>query len=435
MPTGPLSPSELVRRATRYRPGRLARGTLNLSGGMVVQGGLQALMLIVLARALGVSQYGGFIAATALITLFVPLAGMGYGFLLVRDSVRDQGRFREAFGRSLIMLAVTAVPLVVLTGLVGRLILPAGVSTTTILVLAVSELMFAPVSELVARAYQAVERSGRMTLWRTALFAVRVLALAVSWPISGLTAASAAFIYAGSALAVAVAAIILSARELGAPRFSSSGLFAYAADGFHFSINYFAFRMNSDIDKVMLARLAGLSTAGFVGAAFRLVVGVMLPVRALLEAGYARFFNAGALGVEGSFVLAKKLLPVPLVYSILTGIGVFAFAGLAPILLGEEFRSSVHVLRWFALYPLAALLHYGLDTMLTTSNRQQIAAWVMLGGASLNIVMNLWLIPLIGWKGAVLSAYASEFAIITVYWLALWRGRSEVKAGGTATRR
>jgi O-antigen/teichoic acid export membrane protein len=184
--------------------------------------------------------------------------------------------------------------------------------------------------------------------------------------------------------------------------------------------------MNSDVDKVMLARLDSLATAGFVAAAFRLMLGILLPVRALLEAGYARFFNAGAQGAAATLSLGKKWLPLPLAYSALTGLGVLAFAGLAPLLLGEEFRPSVQVLRWFAAYPVVALLHYGLDTMLTTSNRQRFVAWVMLGGAALNVVLNFWLIPILSWKGAVLSAYCSELVIVALYGSALLRARNAV---------
>lgn len=415
MSAGFFSPSYWLRRVFLYRPGRLARGTLSVSSGMFIQGVLQAAILVVLARALGVTEYGGFVAAAAFITLLVPLAGMGCGFLLVRDSARDHQLFPEAFGRSLIILAMTALPLIVLALAIGHFILPSQVSTAAILALAISELIFAPASELVARAYQAFELTGRMAFFRAALFAVRLIVLAFLWLTTRITTTSAAIAYAGSSIIVAIIALALVARELGVPEFRLNGILEGMEDGFHFSVNYTAFRMNSDIDKVMLAKLASPATAGFVGAAFRLMQGVMLPIRALLEAGYARFFNAGAQGTTATINLARKWLPLPLAYSVLTGVGIFIFAGLAPVLLGQDFGSSVLVLRWFAPYPVVALLHYGLDTMLTTSNRQRFTARVMMAGAVINVGLNFWLIPILSWKGAVLSAYCSELVIVTAY--------------------
>lgn len=416
------SSSSWLGRAIRYRPGRLARGTLSISSGMFVQGLLQAAILIVLTRALGVTDYGGFLAAVAFMSLFTPLAGMGGAFLLVRDSARDSTLFPEAFGRGLSMIVIAAVPLVILVVTAARVILPSQISALTSLVLAISELLFVPACEMAARAYQGFERSGRLTVFRMSLFAVRLAVLSALWGTLQLSVTSAALAYAGSAALVAAVTLAITARELGSPRFHSHGLFAGLSDGFYFSVNYTAYRINSDVDKVMLSRLVSLETAGFVGAGFRLMQGVLLPVRALLEAGYARFYHAGAQGPAATLSLGRRWLPIPLAYSVLTGIGIFVFAGITPLLLGPDFGGSVQVLRWFSVYPMLFLLHYGLDTMLTTSNRQRYVAWVMLGGAVVNIGLNFWLIPLLQWKGAVVSAYCSEILIIGFYGSALWRG-------------
>lgn len=422
MPVDSASLSSWLRRAIHYRPGRLARGTLSISSGMFIQGMLQAAILIVLTRALGVTAYGGFLAAISFMSLLTPLAGMGGAFLLVRDSARDSAQFPEAFGRGLSMIVIAAVPLIILAVVAARVILPSQISVSTALVLAISELMFVPACELAARAYQGFERSGRLTVFRMALFGMRLAVLCALWGTVQLSMTSAALAYAGSAALVAVGTLAITTRELGSPRFHARGLFAGLSDGLYFSVNYTAYRINSDVDKVMLSRLASLETAGFVGASFRLMQGVLLPVRALLEAGYARFYNAGAQGSAATLSLGKRWLPVPLAYSVLTGIGMFVFAGITPLVLGPDFGGSVQVLRWFSVYPVLFLLHYGLDTMLTTSNRQRYVAWVMLGGAGVNIGLNFWLIPLLQWKGAVLSAYCSEILIIGFYWSALWRG-------------
>ncbi|HEY3644245.1 MAG TPA: oligosaccharide flippase family protein [Gammaproteobacteria bacterium] len=418
---GLSSPSSWLHRALRYRPGRLAWGTLSIGGGLLLQGVLQAAILVVLTRSMGVTEYGGFLAAVALVSLLAPAAGMGCGFLLVRDTARDHSRFPDAFGRGLTMLAITTLPLVAVALLAAHLILPPQVPTKVVLLLGFSELVFAPACELAARAYQGFERSGRLTVFRTTLYAVRfvVLIALVVW--TRVDMSSAALGYLGSAAAVAVVTLAITLHELGAPRFHSKGIFAGLADGFHFSVNYAAYRINSDVDKVMLSRLVGLETAGFVGAAFRLMQGLLLPVRALLEAGYARLFHAGARGAAASVSLSSKWLPIPLIFSALAGLGIYFGAGLAPLLFGPDFGGSAQVLRWFAPFPLVSTLHYWLDTLLTTCNRQRYVASVMLMGAGVNILLNLWWIPVYGWHGAVWAAYCSEAMIIALYLAALRR--------------
>lgn len=421
MPTGSSPPSSWLHRVLRYRPGRLAWGTLSVGSGMFVQGALQAAILVVLTRSMGVTEYGGFLAAVALVSLLMPAAGMGCGFLLVRDTARDNSRFPDAFGRGLSMVGLTALPLIAVALIAGRLILPSQVPFTVILLLAFSELVFVPACELAARAHQGFERNGRLTVFRAALYAVRFSVLVVLVVSTKLDMFTAALGYVGSAAAVAAVTLTITVLELGAPRFHRAGIFHGLSDGFHFSVNYAAFRINSDVDKVMLSRLVGLDTAGFVGAAFRLMQGMLLPVRALLEAGYARLFNAGARGAGATLSLSAKWLPMPLFYSTLASLGIFFCAGLAPVLLGPDFGGSSEVLRWFSLFPLISMLHYWLDTLLTTCNRQRYVAWAMLGSAGVNIALNLWWIPMFGWHGAVWAAYSSEVLVIALYWGAFWQ--------------
>jgi len=421
MPPDILSPTHWLRRVLRYRPGRLAWGTVSIGGGLLVQGGLQAAILVVLTRSMGVTEYGGFLAAVALVSLLAPAAGMGCGFLLVRDTARERACFPDAFGRGLSMLGITMLPLIAAALLVAWLVLPPQVPMAVMLLLGFSELVFAPACELTARAYQGFERSGRLTMFRTSLYAVRFAVLVAVAASRRLDMYSAALAYTGAAAAVSAVTLTVTVRELGVPRFHSQGIFAGLSDGFHFSVNYAAYRINSDVDKVMLSRLIGLETAGFVGAAFRLVQGLLLPVRALLEAGYARLFNAGARGAAASVNLSSKWLPVPLIFSALAGLGIFFGAGFAPLLFGPDFGGSAQVLRWFAPFPLVSTLHYWLDAILTTCNRQRYVAIVMLMGAGVNVLLNLWWIPVYGWYGAVWAAYCSEAMIIALYSAALLR--------------
>src|SRR6201999_302260 len=111
-------------------------------------------------------------------------------------------------------------------------------------------------------------------------------------------------------------------------------------------------------------------------------------VRALLEAGYARLFHAGARGAAATVSLSSKWLPIPLIFSSMAGLGIFFGAGLAPLLLGPDFGGSAEVLRWFSPFPLVSTLHYWLDTLLTTCNRQRYVAGVMLAGAGVNVLLN-----------------------------------------------
>lgn len=427
-----MAVSTHLHRLFAYRPGRLAWGTVRVSAGMLLRAILQAGVLVVLARAMGVERYGGFVATLALTGLFVPLSGSGGALLLVRDTARDSASFRDAFGRGLLMLALTGPLLAMISTAVALLLLPHGIALFTIVTLAVSELIFAPAVDLAARAYQGFERTGRMALLMASLFLMRLIALLIVWAIVPLSAHLAALAYAGSGLMAATFAILLAARELGIPKPDWKGVLKGLREGIHFGINYTAFRIHADIDKVMLARLDSFATAGFFTVGYRVVQMVLLPIRALLESAYARLFRIGKEGADDTIRLGWRLLPVPFIYALLAGGAIFVGAGLAPTVLGADFQPTVTVIRWLAALPVIALLRYGLDVTVSTGNRQRLGARVMMLGAAGNIGLNLWFIPLLGWKGAVLAIYGSEVLMLITFGTALGLDHRRTLRNGSA---
>ncbi len=79
-------------------PRRLARATATLFGGNLAMLGLQTLQFVLLARWLGVASFGQVAAANALIAIAIPLAGLGYGNLLLLRVSRDRSAARAEWG-------------------------------------------------------------------------------------------------------------------------------------------------------------------------------------------------------------------------------------------------------------------------------------------------------------------------------------------------
>ncbi len=69
----------------------------------------------------------------------------------------------------------------------------------------------------------------------------------------------------------------------------------------------------------MLGRLGPFAAVGIYSAAYRAIDAAFIPVRSLLFASYASFFQQGALGIGATLVLARRLL-VPSVVYCLTGV-------------------------------------------------------------------------------------------------------------------
>src|SRR3954468_8987871 len=103
-------------------PGRLARATATLFGGNLVALVLQTLQFVLLARWLGVHEFGRVAAANALIAILIPLAGLGYGNVLLMRVSRDRSRLRSDLGNSQLAIAVIGSALVIGVTLAARAI-------------------------------------------------------------------------------------------------------------------------------------------------------------------------------------------------------------------------------------------------------------------------------------------------------------------------
>ncbi|MCG8606817.1 polysaccharide biosynthesis C-terminal domain-containing protein, partial [bacterium] len=73
-----------------------------------------------------------------------------------------------------------------------------------------------------------------------------------------------------------------------------------------------------------------------------------------------------------------------------------------------EYALSVEVVRWLAVTPLLQSIHYLAANTLTGAGFQNIRGSIQLAVAGINILLNLWLIPIYSWKGAAWSTIGSE---------------------------
>src|ERR1700733_7902189 len=107
----------------------LRRSTVARNSGWMFLGfGLRVIVqagyFVLIARALGPREYGGFVGATALISILVPFSGWGSGYLLVKSVSRDRAAFSEYWGNALFMTAATGVLLFGIVMSLARLFLP-----------------------------------------------------------------------------------------------------------------------------------------------------------------------------------------------------------------------------------------------------------------------------------------------------------------------
>ncbi len=404
--TSPAPMKHLIR---TIRSSALAQNTGWMFGGFGLQILVQAIYFVLIARTLGAGQYGAFVAVVALASIAAPFSGLGSVNLLVKNVSRDRSLLPTYWGNGLLITCATGLGLFVVVLLAAHLALPESVPFACVVLVSVADLVLAKLSQLAIFGFQAVEKMhvAAQLQVSTSLFRLAGIVLlkfffrhpnAEDWALvylvaTGLTtllASGVAWAYAGS------------------PRLALSRIGPEFVEGIYFATSLSAQTIYNDIDKTMLARMATLDAAGIYAAAYRIIDVSFTPIRSLLNAAYPRFFKHGEGGIHVAASFGLRLIRPASLYSLLAGLAMVVGAPLLPRILGAQFTEAAEALRWLALLPLMKSIHYFLGEALTGAGYQGTRMSMHVTVAVFNVLINLWIIPAYGWRGAAWSSLASD---------------------------
>lgn len=384
-----------------------------MSGGQGVRFLIQAVFFTVIARSLGVGNYGSFVGVVALVGILYPFGALGSGNLLIRSVALDKSSFASAWGRAIVTTIFCSAFLVTAVLLLARFVLPAAIPLRLVLLVAVADILCLSFTTIALQAFQSFEQMQWTAAIHVCFNASRLMgAILLVLVHPHPTALQWGYVYfCGSALAAIAASVVVFIR-LGPPVLGLRRSASELRDGFYFSVSLSAQSIYNDIDKTMLARLSTLEATGIYGAAYRLIDVSFAPVLALLYSAYTNFFRRGSEGIASSLVYAKPLLRRAVGYGVLVGIAILLFAGIVPYVLGSNYGRTTEALRWLAPLPALKAMHYFLSDTLTGAGHQRLRSGIQVGVAAFNVLINLWLIPAYSWRGAAWSSIASDCLLV-----------------------
>jgi O-antigen/teichoic acid export membrane protein len=385
----------------------------------VVRALTQAGYFVLVARTLGVSEFGRLAAALALVAIAGPFASWGSGNLLIKDVVRDRGSFAAAWGSAILIITVAGTVFVALVTVFALLLLHQ-LPIQLVLLIALSDLVFARYADACNQAFQGF-KDLRMTAQLLMLPGVLRLVAAAAFVAFAAqhVAQSWGYWYLASSVVAAMISLALVLSRLGRPSFSVTRTVPRLKEGLYFAIGLSSETVYGDIDKTMLARLSSLSATGTYAAASRAVSLAFVPVYSVLQANYHRFFAYGSAGIAGTVLFARRLLFPFVVAGVLAGVLIWVMAPLAPSLLGAEFKDAANALRWMAVVPLLQALYYLAGDTLTGAGFQRARSVMQVSVAGLNVILNLYLIPRYSWRGAAVATIVCDTVLIVGLWAAV----------------
>ncbi len=378
--------------------------------------GVQGLYFILMARSLGPKQYGMAVAVTATVAIISPFIGNGCGSLMIKHVAQDRTQFAASLGTLLIVTFLSGLLLCALVAPACLVLFSRRIPPVAILMVVISDVLVFPYAGVAGVAFWSLEKLGWTSALNVFSSLMRLIGIAViiilhrptlmAWTISYLVTSTVAS-------AIALSCVLLL---LGAPRLRRRGYMGELREGFYFAMSLSAQTIYNDIDKTMLARLSTLEATGYYGVAYRLIDVAFQPVSALLSAAYPGFFRHGNNDIRAAMQYGRRLLTRALPYSFCACAILLISAPGIPRVLGHEYAEVTRAVRWLAVLPILKTLHYFVADSLTGAGHQGLRTLVQLGVAAFNVMLNLWVIPLYGWRGAAWSSIASD----TLLWLTLW---------------
>jgi O-antigen/teichoic acid export membrane protein len=296
----------------------------------------------------------------------------------------------------------------------------------------VSEILLTKYIDVAAHVFYGLERHGVAAFFYNFHMLVRLTcAAALWWGWAQPTALAWAQLHLAAGVLATAVVLYTSVRLLGRPRAEYASAKSDMRKGVFFAIGLSAKSVQTDVDKIVLARMASAATAGAYTAAFRLVYMACTPIMAILLALQARIFRKGHEGgLAGTVGALRRLMMIAGAYCLLLAAAIYLAAPAAPWLLGSSYQLSSEILQWLCLLPFLLVVQSVGSSALSGADGQRRLSLLHSLTAGMSLLLNLLLVPQFGWRGAVMAAYGSQGFLVAGLLLTTVRTlQAERKAG------
>jgi O-antigen/teichoic acid export membrane protein len=399
----------------------LPKSSLAQNAGWLLLGqglgyGLRLVYFVVIARLLGVLQYGIVVGAFALVNLVAEHSRLGTGTVLLRYVSPEAKKFGAYWGNTLAAtLIMSGVLITALRLAAPHLIDPA--SAAVIVLTAVGSCLFEQITISATQAFQAFQEMRLAAIFNqmTAMFRT-FAAVGMLVVLHHATARQWVLASAFASAVVTVLAVITVTVRLGWPQFTPHLLWRHAGEGTEYAFASSTTSAYNDLDKTMLSHFGMSAANGIYGMAYRIIEMGTAPLASIQLAAQPRLFQLAASGQNEPIILGRRLLRHGLLASSATALCMFVFAPMIPLLAGRGFTEGVSALRWLCLIPVFRSVHAITGSVLTSIGLQRYRTLTQITVVALNFGLNLWLIPLHGWRGAAWASLATDGTLGILNW-------------------
>jgi O-antigen/teichoic acid export membrane protein len=377
---------------------RLPRGAGWMMYSYLAGFALQGAYFVLLARALGADDYGIFVGALSLVTIFASVSGLGAGNVLVLTTARDPKQYRAQLGTAYVYIAVTFVPLAIAAALFAQWLAPA--VAVALIPLLISELVFTRAYDVGLQSFQAHDQLKGVAHLNVGAAALRVVLVGVFLLMGAQGALSWSWFYAASTIVIALSVLIICAVRFGGPKIDRDSLRDTWRLGTFFALGMSSRILVNDSDKFILAGSGRTAEAGQYGAAHRLVSMAFAPLQAITYSLNTQLFRAGVEGYGAVWRVLARVLPLAAGYVVLAIAALWALAPVAVLVLGPGYELVGTMLPLLGLMLVGQTGTYFFGDALMGLGKQGIRSICQAVVGVLVLVLNVLFTPSNGWIAA-----------------------------------
>ncbi|MGA9071076.1 MAG: oligosaccharide flippase family protein [Terracidiphilus sp.] len=368
----------------------------------------QAAYFVLLARLLGVREYGIFAGIFAIVNTIAPYSALGAAMLLLRYVSIDQEVANKYWSNALattagftLLAVICVLPLAAWLHIVGN--------PTMVVSLVLANCLFSQITQLGSLLVFALGNARLSALMSTVSNLCRLLVLVMMKVWMGHATAtqwSVGVLIASFTSALGVYHLVRT--RLGPVSFDSALLWRRFWEGLGFSVAGTTDVVNNDVDKILLAHYQMDVQNGFYTLAYRVIDFSTSPIGALNAAVMQRHFALSPGGIRPIKRLAAKSLCASIVLGVAIALALRFGSALIPMMAGKSYLEAASVLNILCILPLIRSVNLLCGSAVTGLGHQNWRTGTQAVAALLNVALNLMWIPKFGWHGAAWSTLASD---------------------------
>lgn len=395
---------------------RVVKNLLVTTASQVLGTGLNVLIGIVVARYLGVQQYGRYAYILAFVGVFQLMASVGLDQILIREiAIRTHQAPRLVGLAKTLMWPLSLLTFAAIAGVIHLAGAPWEIRLATyVAAVGVIAMMHAICFGAVFRALEEMEvNAAGFVAHKLVLLG---LVLAGVWGGYGLLGMCVAFTLANVFLWAYYRVVLVSRHFRPRWHFSLTAWRSLLAEAFPLGVAAILRRSSWQVAIVLLAAFGKTAAAGYFSAAYKIVEALNLIPLTLAQVIFPMLARTARSRADAAFdelfVLARKALlfvSVPLTLTLAIGADRIIGAAYGPAF---EAASTVLVITGLALLPLFCTSLY--PFVFTAIGRQRQYTIAVSVALAANILVDLTLIPRLAHVGASIGTLTGELALFAV---------------------